>query len=80
MGKILTVGKSRRFPVALPGLLGMILDGNVMEHSSPRELFPLLDSPDLEERLNAIRALGEMGDPEALAVLRTRRGPPWWGN
>jgi HEAT repeat protein len=43
-----------------------------MEPVFPSKLLPLLDSPDLEERLNAIRILGEMGDAEALAVLRTR--------
>jgi HEAT repeat protein len=43
-----------------------------MQPSSPHDLFPLLASQDLEERLNAIRFLGEMGDAEALAVLRTR--------
>lgn len=43
-----------------------------MQPGRPREILPLLDSSDLEERLNAIRILGEMGDAEALAALRTR--------
>jgi HEAT repeat protein len=43
-----------------------------MDPSQPRDLLPLLDSPNPEERLNAIRALGEVGDAEALAVLRAR--------
>jgi HEAT repeat protein len=43
-----------------------------MQPSSPRDLLPLLDSPDPEERLAAIRIPGEMGDAEALTALRMR--------
>jgi HEAT repeat protein len=41
-----------------------------MEPSKPGELLVMLESPDPEERLTAIRILGEMGDAEALAALR----------
>jgi HEAT repeat protein len=43
-----------------------------MEPRKPGELISMLDSPMVEERLTAIRILGEIGDAEALAALRTR--------
>jgi hypothetical protein len=43
-----------------------------MDSARPHGLLPLPESPDPQERLNAIRFPGEMGDVEALAALRAR--------
>ncbi len=38
------------------------------------ELLAMLDSDDPEDRLTAIRALGDIGDHDTLKLLRTRLG------
>jgi len=43
-----------------------------MDLTHPHDLLSMPDSENPEERLTAIRILGEMGDAEALTALRAR--------